>query len=213
MIHVPKVYADPSTLLIPVWVDENVAGVQFKLHYNSAAASYEFMQAAPGASGLANESMPGTLLVVVSSAVNLAETVCSVALNLTGSTVLSITDAKGATEQAQTIDLEVDDGEILIGVDMDVLVAWQDNNPANVGVTGYNIYRGSNPNPAVGTWNKVATVNVPASDHRLSLNTGQGLVFFYVTAFNDVGESSPSGTASINTDLPVPVENVTVTVV
>ena len=88
---------------------------------------------------------------------------------------------------------------------MDVKVSWQDNNPANLNVTEYNIYM----NTAL-----AGTVTAPASNYTVAnVATGQGNIDFQVAAMNAIGEGPLSNTATVSTELPIAVENVTAEIV
>jgi hypothetical protein len=204
MIHAPKIYADTGPLAIPITVDEDVAGVQFDLWYNPSS-SYVSIQFASGSSGLANEIAAGHLKVAFSGPLNLSNPVCVITLNVSESTPVSISNARGATEQAESIDLIADDGEILVGVPMDVKVTWQDNNPANLNVTSYNVYQDGSV---------VGTPSAPDSTFTVTgVAPGSGDVDFQVAAVNAIGEGPLSNTATVSTDLPIAVENVTAEIV
>jgi hypothetical protein len=204
MIHAPKIYANPGELQIPITVDEDVAGVQFDLWYNPSS-SYVSIQFASGASGLANEIAAGHLKVAFSGPLNLPNPVCTIILNISESTPIDISNAVGATEQAESIDLIADDGEVLVGEPMDVLVKWQDNNPPNLNVTSYNVYQDGSV---------VGTPSAPASEFVVTgVASGSGDVDFQVAAVNAIGEGPLSNTATVSTDLPIAVENVTAEIV
>lgn len=204
MIHAPKIYADTGSLPIPITVDEAVAGVQFDLFYNPSS-SYESIQFAAGASGLANPISAGHLKVAFSGPLNLSNPVCVVTLNIAESTPLDLASARGATEAAESINLVEDDGEVLVGVPMDVKVSWQDNNPPNLNVTSYNVYQDGSV---------VGTPSAPASEFVVTgVAAGSGNVDFQVAAVNAIGEGPLSNIATVSTDLPIAVENVTAEIV
>jgi hypothetical protein len=204
MIHAPKIYANSGPLEIPITVDEDVAGVQFDLWYNPSS-SYVSIQFASGASGLTNEIAAGHLKVAFSGPLNLPNPVCVITLNISESTPIDISNAKGATEQAESIDLIADDGEVLVGEPMDVLVKWQDNNPPNLNVTSYHVYQDGSV---------VGTPSAPASEFVVTgVAPGSGDVDFQVAAVNAIGEGPLSNTATVSTDLPIAVENVTAEIV
>ena len=204
MIHAPKIYANAGLVEIPITVDEDIAGVQFDLLYEPSS-SYESIQFASGASGLTNEISAGHLKVAFSGPLNLSNPVCIITLNVAESTEIVFSNARGATEQAESIDLTADDGEILVGVPMNVKVSWQDNNPANLNVSDYNVYM----NTAL-----AGTVTAPASNYTVAnVATGQGNIDFQVAAMNAIGEGPLSNTATVSTELPIAVENVTAEIV
>ena len=204
MIRAPKIYANAGLVAIPITVDEDAAGVQFDLLYEPSA-SYESIQFASGASGLTNEISAGHLKVAFSSPLNLSNPVCTITLNIPESTDIVFENAVRATEQAESYPLETDDGEVLVGVPMDVKVTWQDNNPANLNVTNYNVYQDGSV---------VGTPTAPASEYTVTgVASGQGDVDFQVAAVNAIGEGPLSNTATVSTDLPIAVENVTAEIV
>ena len=204
MIHAPKIYADLGNLAIPITVDEAVAGVQFDLLYESSA-SYVSIQFANGASGFANPISAGHLKVAFSGPLTLSNPVCTITLNIAETTDIVFANARGATEQAESIALTADDGEVLVGVPMDVKVTWQDNNPPNLNVTRYNIYQDG----AV-----VGSPAAPASQFTVTgVAPGSGDIDFRVGAVNAIGEGPLSNTATVSTDLPIAVENVTAEIV
>lgn len=213
MIHAPKIYANAGLVEIPITVDEAVAGVQFDLLYESSA-SYISIQFAGGASGLTNEISAGHLKVAFSGPLNLSNPVCTITLNVAESTEIVFSNARGATEQAESIDLAADDGEILVGEDMKVDFVWVDNNPENAGVIDATVYQSNQNDPDAGVWNVVGTVPV-GTDQLLDqdLATNQGEVFFHVSFRSALGKGAPSSVKSVNTDLPIAPENFTVTIV
>jgi hypothetical protein len=209
MIHAPKIYANPGELQIPITVDEDVAGVQFDLWYDPSS-SYVSIQFASGASGLVNEIAAGHLKVAFSGPQNLPNPVCTITLNISESTVVDISNAVGATEQAESIDLIADDGEVLVGVPMQLFFQWQDSNPANVGVIDCSVYQGTQNNPSSGTWTKIVTVPVNVNEAYADVDPDQGTLYFYAAARNALGEGPPTNVASLGTDLPIALENLTV---
>lgn len=204
MIHAPKIYADPGNLDIPITVDEDVAGVQFDLFFDSTVASFGSIQYATGASGLHNEISAGHLKVVVSSATNLSNPVCIITLDISESTPLELDNARGSTEQAVSFPLETDDGEVLVGVPMDVLVQWQANPPSQA-ITAYKVHQdGAEVGQVDGSILEFTVTGVA---------TNQGDVAFQVSAVNALGEGPLSDPAVVNTDLPTKVQGVTAEIV
>ena len=204
MIHAPKIYANAGLVAIPVTVDEDAAGVQFDLLYEPSA-SYVSIQFASGASGLTNEISAGHLKVAFSGPLTLSNPVCIVTLNVPETTDVIFENARRATEQSESYPLETDDGEVLVGVPMNVLVKWQDNNPPNLNVTGYNVYQDGVV---------VGVDTAPASQFTVTgVASGLGDIDFRVAAVNAIGEGPLSNTATVSTDLPIAVENVTAEIV
>ena len=213
MIHAPKIYADAGLVAIPVTVDEDAAGVQFDLLYEPSS-SYDSIQIVTGASGFANEISAGHLKVAFSGPLNLSNPVCVVTLNIPETTEIVFEGARRATEQAESLPLEADDGVVLIGEDMKIDFVWVDNNPENAGVIDATVYQSNQNDPDAGVWNVVGTVPV-GTDQLLNqdLATNQGEVFFHVSFRSALGKGAPSSVKSVNTDLPIAPENFTVTIV
>ena len=205
MIHAPKIYADVGHLEIPITVDEDVAGVQFDFLYDPAT-TYVSVQVPNNANKNFVESSAGHLKALVYSAFVVPNPVCVITLDIAGTTTLVFANARWSDDrgQSQPFD-EVDDGEVLVGEDMNVLVEWTDTHPANSTVTKYNIHQDTV---------LVGTVNKPANEFTVTgVATGSGNIDFAVAAVNPAGIGPLSAPATVNTNLPVAVTNVTATIV
>ena len=216
MIHVPKFYAHPGPLEIPITVDEEVLGVQFDLLYQ-AASVYESIQIPPGAFGGANVISAGRLRVVFTTPdIILPNPVCTITLNIAGSTGLVIVDARASVyDQGQVISIPLvsDDGEVVVGEPMNIELEWVDNNSPQAEVIDASVYKSDQDDPAVGTWELVGTAPVGTNVLQSPLEIDQGTVYFMAKPRNIIDEGPASNVAELNTDVPIALESLTVRII
>jgi hypothetical protein len=203
-----------DTVGVEVISDESdMAGIQFHLHFDSNNLTFLNLES-PGL-GAANEVSPGDLAVVVSQATALPATICTIYFEVSGPSTLTLSDVLASDSNAQGyVPQNITDGEIRIGgANMQVRAAWNDTNAPTAGVIESVLYQGDGPDPATDNFNSVATVPVGTTEAIVDVATNQGAVFFFVRLRNNIGLSDPSNVARLETDLPQPAENLTVTIV
>lgn len=211
MIRVPTLNASAgSQIVVPIIVDETIAGVQFIISFDPTALEFVSFIGAAGSFATSNELQSGQLSCVVSQAAALLNPVCTITFNVTSSSALALTNVVGASVDAQDVPLAIQDGEVIVGGNMPVLFQWVDNNPVELGVIDQTVYQGTQADPATGTWNPVGTVPVGTTQLQADIASSQGVLYFYVVARNGVGVGDPSVVVPLNTDLPQALENLTV---
>jgi len=196
MIRTKKTTTEAGSIAIPITVDEEVAGVQFDLEFDPAAATYDSFAEAEGSTALVNESSGGqSISVALAKAVALPAVIGTLTLTVTNATALAITNAKGSTTGAVDIDLTADNGGIYIMIDVNL--TWTDGNDSGADVIDYKVYSSNQASPSAGVWTLVGTSLTEAL--QIAVTPFQGTLYYYAVARNADGEGPASGVVSLDT--------------
>jgi hypothetical protein len=201
MIRIPVVDAIlGDTVSVPVFVDEEIAGVQFSLGYDSASLTYLSLTSQVGTLNVVDDSTPGILRISIASTSAIDNPVCEISFQVHGSSELTITDAIGSTVTAQDITLSPENGGVNLqqgDTTVNVKFSW---NPPTV---GQNVVEGIIYVSSDGAeFSPLVSVLPDAVEQTEVLDPGQGNLFFHMRWRNPVSLSEPSGVVSLFTDAP-----------
>jgi len=208
MIAAPKIYAHPGPVNAEIRVTDEIIGVQFELTFNPSSADVVSVTY-PSGGGFSNEPEPGTIRISMAQATPLDTIVAILHFNATSSTPLEFTEAIGSDTGANDVTLERNNGSIQIGGTMNIRVSWMNNNPVQKEVIDISVYKGPSD---TGPWEKMGTVPANVNQFEGTLDPDQGIVWINARARNAVGEGPPL-VGSVNTDLPIALENLTIEVI
>lgn len=200
MIRVPILSASlGGEISVPVVVDEEIAGVQFTLLYDSAALGYLSTSSQQNTLLVVNDETPGILRISIAGSVVVPNPVCGIFFTVNGPSELTIIDAVGSTTSAQDILLDSENGQINLLGDtiVNVKFSWSPPTPNQNVIEGI-IYVSTDG------VNFLSLASVPPSsvEHTEVMDPGQGNLFFHMRWRNPVDLSTPSAVVSLFTNAP-----------
>lgn len=195
--------------------ETKMEGFQCDLYYDTSVMDWLGFTVLTAGLGDSNEISNGVVRIIVSDNKVLGATIGELSFQIwpdapLGNSTINVLNLV-AGDKNGALDVPVENSIVTVGVGiMQVKVAWEDPNSDTVTTR---VMQGDELDPALGLWVNVGEVAPGVTELTFEVAVSQGILGFYVEIFNAVGSSGPSAVVSLNTDLPQPAQNVTITIV